>query len=203
MATTQDNGTQKQVAAFAIAPWVDRLSQDRPTPGGGAAACVVAALGLSLVAKALAISARRGESGQLLPLAQRLRERAAQALGAAQEDERRFHDLAATWSLPWEDPRRKEAARQAVAFGLRLLAAWEEDLSLVLPVAGQVRRSVRPDARGGAGFVASAGQVTWENVAANGAGRPEMAADVDRARELARRLAETARRLWPTGEEPP
>jgi len=97
--------------------YLERLSSHEPTPGGGSAAALVAALGAALCEMAGRIA---DVPPDLLSRAQRLR---ADALAARERDERAFAAVIAAQALPKSNDAEKAARRDALETALHGAAA--------------------------------------------------------------------------------
>ena len=75
-----------RIRRSTVAQFLAAVAADQPAPGAGAAAGVVLALGAACACKALRISGRRGEDGDLAAAADRAEKLASRAIAVAQGD---------------------------------------------------------------------------------------------------------------------
>ncbi|MCF7201425.1 cyclodeaminase/cyclohydrolase family protein [Pseudomonas oligotrophica] len=173
-------------------PWQARLAEFRgalassaPTPGCGAAAAVVADLGLALVAKALRISQAHGGNGErsaLLAEADRLLGRPGRF---AEDDMQAF--TAYLRAAQQDDAALAEAARQACAVPLATAHSCLQGLEVAVAAWPLAAGSLQSDVEAGARLLHVALTAVLLNVDANLAPiRP--AADARRARAARQRL---------------
>ncbi len=130
----------------AIGAYLDALGSSAPTPGGGSAGGVVAALGAALGEMVCALSAGRasGEEAEILRRANEdLRARRADAMVAAAADERAYAAYRAAVALPKGSDEERAVRRDAMQAALRdatdvplaLAEASEGILAALEPVA--------------------------------------------------------------------
>ena len=93
-----------------IFSFTEALASSAPTPGGGGAAGLIAALGASLGAMAARISAKKRDTAELAERCEALRLR---ALALIEADEEAFLPLSAAYRLPKDAPNRAETLRRA------------------------------------------------------------------------------------------
>lgn len=207
---------QRRDAHLDLNDFLKRLASNAPTPGGGAASALAAALGAGALAKVAAVSvgkpkfaAHDAELRAHLDHLQAIRER---FLALADEDERAFATYMAAFRLPRETNEEKvaraaalqEGMRQAAAVPLRIMAACRE----VLDAAEEIARIGNPTAIGdcgaGAALAVAAMRVSLLNVTANISGlvdaaeaqgyRAQLHDLLDGVDARERRLLETIRR---------
>lgn len=177
-------------------PWQARLAEFRgalassaPMPGCGAAAAVVADLGLALVAKALRISQAHGGNGErsaLLAEADRLLGRPGRF---AEDDMQAF--TAYLRAAQQDDAALAEAARQACAVPLATAHSCLQGLEVAVAAWPLAAGSLQSDVEAGARLLHVALTAVLLNVDANLAPiRP--AADARRARAARQRLQDDA-----------
>jgi len=159
--------------------YLEALASERPTPGGGSAATIVAALGAALVEMVARITVRnpkfaaQHERAQAIAAdAERLR---AAALLARAEDEEAFGAVVVAQSLPRSndaernarDAALQAALREAAEAPLHSAALGLEILRLAEAVAGLGNRNLQSDAGCAAEFAAAAVAAAAYNVRAN------------------------------------
>lgn len=165
-----------------LTAFLDRLASDAPTPGGGAAAALVGALGAASVAKVAAVSVGKpkfaAHDEELRGRRDHLRALRDRFVALAAEDEAAFATFMAALRLPRgsDDERAarasalQEGMRQAAATPLRVMAAARE----VLEAAEAIARIGNPTALGdcgaGAAMALAAMRTSLLNVTANIAG---------------------------------
>ena len=202
--------------------YLNRLASAAPTPGGGAAAAFVAALGAASVAKVVAVSVGKprfaAHDAALRDHRERLRSLGERFLLLADEDERAFAGFMAAFRLPKGTDGEREARaivlqdgmRQAAAVPLRVITAAREVLDSAEIVARIGNPTAIGDCGAGAAMALAAMHVSVLNVTANIAGMvdaaevagyraqlAELMGDVD---ERERTLRESIRRRL-AGEE--
>jgi formiminotetrahydrofolate cyclodeaminase len=159
--------------------FLDRLASSAPTPGGGAASALAAALGAGSLAKVAAVSVGKpkfaAHDAELRAHLDHLQAIRSRFLALAEEDERAFATYMAAFRLPRGTDEEKsaraaalqEGMRQAAAVPLRIMAACRE----VLDAAEEIARIGNPTAIGdcgaGAAFAVAAMRVSLLNVTAN------------------------------------
>ncbi len=91
------------------------FSERTPVPGGGAGACLVAALGASLGAMVFRFSVKKGiESHELLELADELEEEGRNLAAMGGEDCLAYEKVSRAFKLPKETDEQKEARKEAI-----------------------------------------------------------------------------------------
>ncbi len=207
---------QPRDAHLDLNDFLDRLASNAPTPGGGAASALAAALGAGALAKVAAVSVGKpkfaAHDADLRAHLDHLQAIRARFLALAQEDERAFATFMAAYRLPRGTDKEKaaraealqEGMRQAAAVPLRIMAACRE----VLDAAEEIARIGNPTAIGdcgaGAALAVAAMRVSLLNVTANIAGlvdaaeaqgyRAQLHDLLDGVDARERRLLETIRR---------
>lgn len=184
---------------LTIADFLQQVGDKSPTPGGGAVASVVGALGAALAR--MVVSYTRGkkafaqhetalaDADRILinagGLMMRLAEEDAQAYGLVNELSR----------LPEDDPRREAlpgAVAASVQVPLAVVAACVDLLRLFERLAGSTNRHLRSDLAIAAILADASARASWWNIAVNAAGAGGLgSASLDQARSL---LAESAKR---------
>lgn len=180
--------------------WLAELGSAAPTPGGGAAAAVTAAVAAGLVEMVANLTTGRPRYAQYEADTTRILARAAalrtEAVGLAEADAAAFDGVMAAYRLPREDPGRAEAVRVATIAAaeppLRIAAVANEVAGLAAELPGRSNRTVLSDVAVAASTAAAAIESAAINVEINLAGLPE----ADRA-PLAERLAAATTRLAP------
>lgn len=182
---------------LTLREFLDRLASDEPTPGGGAAAALIGALGSALgqMAAALTLSKPRFEPvrDQIEQIVRRLDRAGAMLRQLISEDAVAYEQLAATRKIPRDDPTRAERLEQAasyaaavpfqvVAIGHRVL----HDLQRLEPIGNP---NLASDVRAGIALARAAMHAAAENVRANLLWVPEQQSAA-LSRELDRLLAE-------------
>jgi formiminotetrahydrofolate cyclodeaminase len=103
--------------------YLDDLASAAPTPGGGSAATIVAALGAALVAMVARITRENGAYAERHALARTLVEKAdavrAKALAARERDEAAYGEVVAAMALPKTGIEQKAARTAALQSALR------------------------------------------------------------------------------------
>lgn len=207
---------------FNLRTFLDRLASDNPTPGGGAAAALVGALGAASVAKVAAVSVGKpkfaAHDAELRGHLDALRALGTRFIALAAEDETAFASFMEALRLPrgTDDERAvraralQEGMRQAAAVPLRIMAAAREVLDAAEAIAVTGNPTALGDCGAGAAMALAAMRTSLLNVTANIAGLVDGAevagyrgqlhdlmGDVD---ERERSLLETIRRRL-AGEE--
>jgi formiminotetrahydrofolate cyclodeaminase len=167
------------IARIDLHDFLDRLASSTPTPGGGAASALTAALGAASVAKVAAVSvgkpkfaANDAELRERLRYLLSLRDR---FLALAADDEAAFAAYMAALRLPraTDDERatRAEAVqagmRQAAAVPLRIMAACREVLEAAERIADIGNPNALGDCGAGVAMAVAAMRVSLLNVTAN------------------------------------
>jgi formiminotetrahydrofolate cyclodeaminase len=166
------------MAAPSTEAWLEELAAKTPTPGGGAAAGLGAALGaalLSMVANYTTGERYADREQEMLAIVAELAGLRTAALQAMDDDERAFGAVAAAYALPRSSD--EEKAARGAAIQLALHAATEPpaavggicvrlaELALVLAEKGN--RNVVSDVGVGASFARAAVDSALLNVAIN------------------------------------
>jgi formiminotetrahydrofolate cyclodeaminase len=99
-----------------IGDYLDALASNTPTPGGGSAAGVIAALSICLGRMVIILSEPTDE---LTAANERLTEAAEQAIAGSDADERAYGSYIAASKLPKSTPEEKATRRQAMQTALR------------------------------------------------------------------------------------
>ncbi|GAA4214501.1 cyclodeaminase/cyclohydrolase family protein [Actinocatenispora rupis] len=180
--------------------WLAELGSAAPTPGGGAAAAMTAAIAAGLVEMVANLTTGRPRYAQYEADTARILARAAalrtEAVGLAEADAAAFGGVMAAYRLPREDPGRAEAVRVATIAAaeppLRIAAVANEVAGLAAELPGRSNRTVLSDVAVAASTAAAAIESAAINVEINLAGLPE----ADRA-PLAERLTAATTRLAP------
>ena len=117
----------------AIGTWLEALSSDAPTPGGGAAAGVAAATGAALIAMVGRLTA--GKAGfedvaaRMRDLIERSDRDRADFLRLADEDAKAFESVMASFKLPRETDQEKASRTLAIQDAYEAAAAVPLDLA--------------------------------------------------------------------------
>jgi len=185
--------------------YLDELASAAPTPGGGSAATIVAALGAALVAMVARITRDGAAYAAVRPLADELahdaeRARSA-ALAARERDEAAYGAVVAAKTLPKDDAAQKAARATAIQHALAGAAeAPLETAALAQRVAQLAERALAlenpyltSDLACAAEFAASALAAAAWNVRVNHAYMKDAAAVARQETALARYERETER----------
>ena len=117
----------------AIGTWLEALSSDAPTPGGGAAAGVAAAAGAALIAMVGRLTAGKAGFEDVAARMRDLLERAdrdrADFLRLADEDAKAFESVMASFKLPKETDQEKASRTLAIQDAYEAAAAVPLDLA--------------------------------------------------------------------------
>lgn len=97
-----------------IEAYLNELSSEAPTPGGGSASAIVAAIAASLGLMVAAVGNKGQDDPRLSAIADRLADLRTSFLRLATEDEEAFRGVLASYRLPEEDPKRDELIEQAL-----------------------------------------------------------------------------------------
>lgn len=189
------------------------LAADRPSPGGGAAALVAAAMGEAILAKAARVSARHAaardldgvqaavgeDPAALTAAANRSEQEARTLLAMAPRDGAAFEEYLAALRLPRETAGERitrraaldSASHAACTLGLEAVTVLGEALARATTLEPQVTDAIRPDVRAARALLAVGMETTLDNAQANAR------TETDRTR-----VAEARRRSAPkTGAE--
>ncbi len=175
----------------SLGDYLAQLSGEAPTPGGGSAAALVAALAAGLGQMVCAYTLGREKFAAVEPqvaaAAGRLREAAAQARLLIDADAAAYQALSAAFKLSKTDPRRaalvRDAAHTAALVPLRIATAAADavrDLALLVRIGNP---QLRADVEAGRRFAEAAGGAALEMVRVNlplldEASRTQLSADV-------------------------
>ncbi|HEY3507272.1 MAG TPA: cyclodeaminase/cyclohydrolase family protein [Actinocatenispora sp.] len=183
--------------------WLAELGSAAPTPGGGAAAAMTAAISAGLVQMVANLTTGRARYAEYERDTTRILNRAAElrhdAVALAGEDAEAFAAVMAAYRLPLTDPDRAEHVRAATIVAaeapLRIAAVAAEVATLAAELPGRSNRNVLSDVAVAASTAAAAIESAAINVEINLSGLP----DADRE-PRARRLAEATAQLGPARE---
>jgi formiminotetrahydrofolate cyclodeaminase len=161
-----------------IGTFLDELSARTPTPGGGAASGIAAAMSLALLRMVFGFARKKADADgaeRLDAADRRLAELDPRIREMAERDARAFDRVAACYQLPQdtvEDKTRRSAAIQealvgAMAVPLDALAMIRDLLEVGLPVRVSVRRNIAADFVNAAALALAAAHGCWCNVAVN------------------------------------
>lgn len=155
-----------------LATWVALLARRKPTPGGGSAAAVCAALGCGLAAMAARFttgSRWKDREAEAQALAETLDRSAKRCLALADEDIKAFQAVTGIWE-------HMQSATEAERHGALSLARLvpEELLALCADLGRQLlaflprcNPHLRPDALGAFFLLAGAARTAWQLLVAN------------------------------------
>lgn len=164
-----------ELEAHTIGAFLDHLGAKAPTPGGGAASALVAAVGAALGQMVVNYSIGRKSLAEHEPQLRRALERLeamrSEAIRLAEDDERAYAALNELWRLPQDDARRAaempgavQAAMIPPRRGIELAIELLEVLEALAPISN---RNLRSDLAIAAVLArAAAGASRW-NVAIN------------------------------------
>jgi formiminotetrahydrofolate cyclodeaminase len=111
---------------LTLGEFLERLGSSDPTPGGGAAAAVVGALGAALVEMTANLTIGRPRLADVQEQARRIQERAAELRARLEQlgdaDAEAFDRVTAAYRLPRADDAQKAARTQAIQAALRVAA---------------------------------------------------------------------------------
>jgi formiminotetrahydrofolate cyclodeaminase len=111
---------------LTLGEFLGRLGSSDPTPGGGAAAAVVGALGAALVEMTANLTLGRPRLADVQEQARRIQERAAELRARLEQlgdaDAEAFDRVTAAYRLPRADDAQKAARTQAIQAALRVAA---------------------------------------------------------------------------------
>jgi formiminotetrahydrofolate cyclodeaminase len=163
----------------SLQDFLDALASDQPTPGGGGAAALAAALGAALVAMTARLTVGRRRYRSVEADMQRVIARAdeirGETLGLVRADAEVYGEVMRAYGLPREteaekDARREALARAAEAAGrvpLRVGALSAELIDLAHETVEKGNRNVISDAGSAAALARAAIRISEMNVEAN------------------------------------
>jgi len=132
-----------------IEAYLDELASAAPTPGGGSAAALVAALAASLGLMVVAVGGKRGDEPRLSEIATHLRDLRASFLQLASEDEEAFRGVLASYRLPKDDLKREGlieiSLQEAAAVPIRLAEGCIALLDRLIELAPLSPRQIASD----------------------------------------------------------
>jgi methenyltetrahydrofolate cyclohydrolase len=99
---------------LSLTAYLDQLASADPTPGGGSAAAVSAALGAALGSMVSAISSKSRDAEGLEPIAAACTTYRETFMQLAEEDERAFREVMAALRRSKQDPDRQEALQRSL-----------------------------------------------------------------------------------------
>nr|WP_306792820.1 cyclodeaminase/cyclohydrolase family protein [Collinsella urealyticum] len=203
------------IADITIRSFTTSLAAPTPAPGGGAAAAVVGALGSALCSMALTFRARRAAEPELAEklasIEVELQRIMASLLELADQDAEGFLPLSRAFALSRKDPNRSSAidagARCASQAPLAAMSELCRAIELIEQMSRLASSALMADVAGAAELAAAALFATSLNVYANARlladsdearalidRTEEMLASADRARRLARSIAEHSKK---------
>jgi len=181
-----------------------RIGDQTPTPGGGAVAGIVGALGASLACMAARYSRSKLDAGGD-PLAESLIERLEGAgsrfLDLAEADQEAFQSLQQAWKLPKDDPAREGEMRrrslEAAEPPAAVIRTSAELLEACAGAAPRISAHLKSDLAMACVFCEAAARASRWNILVNarGAGGPEGQGALDRADALLATMGENLRRV--------
>ena len=146
------------IGSASLTQLLREVAADQPAPGAGAAAGVALALAAACACKALRISGRRLEDGQLASAAERAEELARRAVSGAQSDCEDFPKVL-------EAPRDGRASDQLRADGEASLEVCNALRTLIDTYAGRVAPELAGDMAAALHLLGAAERITERNLA--------------------------------------
>ncbi len=174
-------GNQENLAELTFQRLLGEFAARTPTPGGGAAAGLTAAMGAALGAMAFRFSRKKDDrESELEAFAERLQEQAVQMAWAAEEDCRAYEEVRAAYRLPKEGEEQRSARSReirratlgAMASPLSLLERILEVVRLIGAKAGEVKPALASDLASAAWCLRAGAEMAWLNVRINGGALP-------------------------------
>ncbi|WP_018962819.1 cyclodeaminase/cyclohydrolase family protein [Coprothermobacter platensis] len=158
-----------------VGAFLDALSSDAPTPGGGAAAAVVAAMACSLMAMSIRVSQKKVQDSNFEPAAQHLDTLRHQLLILSDEDKRAFDSYMDALHLPKSNEEEKQvrsatiksALLTATQVPLNTMKVIKESLETIEPVAQEILPAVASDLYSGVKLAQAAMFSAFANVKIN------------------------------------
>lgn len=106
---------------LSLREFLELLSSDSPTPGGGSASCVAGAYGIGLIAMSFAVSSKKAkvEISEVESFLETLRRDAKNLLSMADDDTFAFNEVMEAYRLPKDTTEQKEERRKAIEEALK------------------------------------------------------------------------------------
>ncbi|MDA8345139.1 MAG: cyclodeaminase/cyclohydrolase family protein [Thermaerobacter sp.] len=170
--------------------FLDSLASATPTPGGGSAACYVAATGAAIVEMCAGLGAKKGKQGaeELAGAAHALRQ---DFLRQAELDGAAFDQVLSAYRMPKDSPERPDAIasalRSAALSPLHILDQVRELADLITRAQEITPAAAKSDWESAAVFARAASDVAGRNVRVNldgAAGAAELEAQLASKLEL-------------------
>lgn len=161
---------------ISLSSVVEALASTSPTPGGGAAAAIVGAMGVALVEKAFAITARSKKTpddiknvlNEKVLYLKKLRNNIEAKIS---EDCQSFDAVMEAFKMPKDDPKRKEKIQEALIFAAKVPLSTAKLISEVIEdvkgMKGMVKEDVLSDYKSGIYLLFAAIKAAVENVFIN------------------------------------
>lgn len=161
---------------FSINPVIEAFANTNPTPGGGAAASIVGAMGVALIEMALGITAKSKKTPQdiknmiteKLSYLRKLRNNISSKMI---EDCDSFEMVMQAYKIPKEDPNRSNEIQKALIFAadvpLSTAKLCAEAIEYVRELKGYVKQDVISDYKSGVYLLSCAIKCALENVYIN------------------------------------
>ena len=199
-----ENMTEKHLIQLSCSEFSERLASASPTPGGGGASALVAALGASLGSMVGALTAGKPKYADVEPEILSLLERAealrSALLACVDEDAAAFAPLAKAYTIPKDDPNRGEimeqCLRDAAAVPMKILRLCCEGIELHQEFAAKGSRLAISDAATGVVFCWSAMYGAAVNVKVN----TKLMRDTQYADAVNREVDRLTEQYWPIAE---
>jgi len=154
-----------------IGEWLDALGSSAPTPGGGSAAALLAAIGAGLVEMVANLTIGKARYAAVEPLMVQARDEAVRlrvaALQAAADDERAFDAVAAAYRIPKGDAGRGDAIQTATAAAARPPLRTAELAAAVIVLAERIRDGANVNVLSDVAVAASSARAALESAAIN------------------------------------
>eukprot|EP00929_Paragymnodinium_shiwhaense_P115216 TRINITY_DN8394_c0_g1_i2.p1 TRINITY_DN8394_c0_g1~~TRINITY_DN8394_c0_g1_i2.p1 ORF type:complete len:219 (-),score=55.72 TRINITY_DN8394_c0_g1_i2:186-842(-) len=161
-------------ASQTLGAWTEALGAKSPTPGGGAAAAVSAAIGLASGAMSAIYTTRKkdeesGVAEQAKELARLLNEKAARCLVVADEDAAAYAALQSTWSKTCTLTAEEKTKIQdnALAVPVDLLKLCHESAVAVTDFIPKCNPNIVSDAKVSLHLLAGAGRSAYQTALVN------------------------------------
>ncbi len=205
--------TERNLTDLTFARLLEEFAARTPTPGGGAAAGLVAALGAALGAMAFRFSRKKEELES--PMEERaagLQREASRFASAAEEDCRAYEEVRAAFRLPKDTEEEKstrsaairKATIGALASPLGLMERILEAARILAAGAEGVKPALASDLASAAWCFRSGGEMAWLNVRINAAslpGDPEAEEALAKGKHLKEDLLEVLAGILAKAEE--
>ncbi len=106
---------------LSLREFLELLSSDSPTPGGGSASCVAGAYGIGLIAMSLAVSSKKAkvEINEMEGFLETLTRDAKSLLSMSDDDTFAFNEVMEAYRLPKDTVEQKDERRKAIEEALK------------------------------------------------------------------------------------